>query len=54
MNVLLVSANVFKEPEPVFPLGCAYLISALRRQGHEVCFLDLLVSGSDPDAIKKK
>jgi radical SAM superfamily enzyme YgiQ (UPF0313 family) len=54
MNVLLVSANLFKEPEPVFPLGCAYLIAALKREGHEVSFLDLLFHGGAAEALKKK
>jgi radical SAM superfamily enzyme YgiQ (UPF0313 family) len=41
MRVLLISANVEKLPDPVAPLGLAYLSSALKFQGYEVQCLDL-------------
>jgi len=41
MRVLLISANVEKLPDPVAPLGLAYLSSALKCQGHDVRCLDL-------------
>src|SRR5260370_26496231 len=44
-KVLLVSANRCITPEPVFPLGLAYLNAALRQSGHETTWLDLLIDG---------
>jgi len=37
-RVLLLNANRCTTPDPVFPLGLAYLTAALRHAGHE-CFL---------------
>jgi len=42
-QILLVSANRCTTPEPVFPLGLAYVSAALRQAGHQVTWLDLLV-----------
>jgi radical SAM superfamily enzyme YgiQ (UPF0313 family) len=42
VRVLLISGNREMNPEPPFPLGCAYLVRALTDQGHEVSTLDLL------------
>jgi len=41
-RILLVSANRCANPDPVFPLGLAYLNAALRRAGHETVWLDVL------------
>jgi len=40
MRVLLVSANREQFPEPVFPLGAAYVASALLREGSQVRVFD--------------
>lgn len=45
LRVLLISANRCSRPDPVFPLGLAHLAAALRRAGHSVRWLDLLVEG---------
>jgi radical SAM superfamily enzyme YgiQ (UPF0313 family) len=42
LRVLLISGNREASPEPPYPLGCAYLVTALRDSGHEVHGLDLL------------
>lgn len=54
MKILLISTNIHREPEPVFPLGLAYLAAALKAKGHEASCLDLLRPGPDPEDIKKK
>lgn len=43
---LLVSANRTTLPYPVYPLGVAYLLGALREQGHQADHLDILASGN--------
>jgi radical SAM superfamily enzyme YgiQ (UPF0313 family) len=45
MRVLLISANTEKLPDPVFPLGAAYIAAVAAEHGHEIdtldcCFLD--------------
>jgi len=45
MNVLLVSANTEKIPDPVYPIGAAYVADAARRAGHEVAAVDLCFAG---------
>lgn len=45
MKVLLISPNREHIPDPVFPLGIAYVAAALKRRGHEVSVLDLCFSG---------
>lgn len=41
MRVLLVSANRERIPDPIFPLGLAYIAAAARQAGHEVAVADL-------------
>ncbi|NWF54580.1 MAG: radical SAM protein [Syntrophaceae bacterium] len=41
MRVLLISPNIEMLPDPVAPLGLAFLSSALKSCGQEVCCLDL-------------
>jgi len=41
MRVLLISPNIEMLPDPVAPLGLAFLSSALKSSGHEVRCLDL-------------
>jgi len=54
MNILLICANTHREPDPVFPLGPAYLKAALEDSGHVVRAVDLLTDGGEQDALKKK
>jgi radical SAM superfamily enzyme YgiQ (UPF0313 family) len=47
VRVLLISANTEKLPDPVFPLGAAYMAAVSAEHGHNVetldlCFLDAL------------
>ncbi len=39
-RILLISANRYATPEPVFPLGLAHLSAALRRAGHDTRWVD--------------
>jgi len=48
-RILLISANRCVNPDPVFPLGLAYLTAALRRAGHECVWLDSLVDAAHFD-----
>lgn len=41
MRVLLISANTEKLPDPVFPIGVAYMAAVAAEHGHEVDALDL-------------
>ncbi len=41
MRVLLVSANRERLPDPIFPLGLAYVAAAVRAAGHRVEVVDL-------------
>ena len=41
MRVLLISANREQIPDPIFPLGLAYIAAAARLQGHSVQVADL-------------
>jgi radical SAM superfamily enzyme YgiQ (UPF0313 family) len=63
LRVLLISANTEKLPDPVFPIGAAYMAAVAARHGHAVdtldlCFLDALqpaldakVDAVDPQVI---
>ncbi|MGA2174275.1 MAG: lipid biosynthesis B12-binding/radical SAM protein [Verrucomicrobiota bacterium] len=50
-NVLLISNNRCTTPDPVFPLGLAYLNSALRRAGHRTLWADSLAGGESLEAV---
>lgn len=52
MRVLLVSTNREALPDPVAPLGAAYVCAALKQAGHEVRFLDLMFSLDPVVSIK--
>ena len=41
MRVLLISANTERIPDPVYPIGPAYVGAAARRAGHDVHAVDL-------------
>jgi radical SAM superfamily enzyme YgiQ (UPF0313 family) len=41
MRVLLISANTEKLPDPVFPIGAAYMAAVAAEHGHDVDTLDL-------------
>ena len=53
MQLLLISANVEKLPDPVAPLGLAYLSAALKYQGHGVHCLDLCFEENIEEALDK-
>lgn len=53
MRVLLVSANVEKLPDPVVPLGLAYLSASLKGKGHEVHCLDLCFAEKVEETLKE-
>ena len=42
-KILLISNNRCTTPDPVFPLGLAYLSAALRRAGHQIHWVDSLI-----------
>jgi radical SAM superfamily enzyme YgiQ (UPF0313 family) len=50
MRVLLVSANTEKIPDPVYPIGAAYVGAAARRAGHEIETVDLCFA-ADPRGV---
>jgi radical SAM superfamily enzyme YgiQ (UPF0313 family) len=49
-KVLLISNNRCTTPDPVFPLGLAYLSSALRQAGHDTLWADILAGGENIEA----
>ncbi len=53
MRILLISPNMENLPDPVAPLGLAYLSSALKFQGYEVQCLDLCFVENWEEAIAK-
>ncbi|HEY3347411.1 MAG TPA: lipid biosynthesis B12-binding/radical SAM protein [Nitrospirota bacterium] len=52
MKVLMISTNRESLPDPVAPLGAAYVANALKEAGHEVKFLDLQFAIDLPVAVK--
>jgi radical SAM superfamily enzyme YgiQ (UPF0313 family) len=53
MRVLLISPNLEMLPDPVAPLGLAFLSSALKSAGHEVRCLDLCFEENIEQALEK-
>src|ERR1700687_3882355 len=63
LRVLLISANTEKLPDPVFPLGAAYMAAVAAQHGHgvetlDLCFLDGLhpaldekIGASEPQGV---
>jgi radical SAM superfamily enzyme YgiQ (UPF0313 family) len=54
MRVLLVSANRERIPDPIFPLGLAYVAAAAREAGHEVAVADLCFDPAPLQALTEK
>jgi radical SAM superfamily enzyme YgiQ (UPF0313 family) len=54
LRVLLISANTEKLPDPVFPIGAAYMAAVAERDGHSVDTLDLcFLDGPRPTLDEK-
>ncbi len=45
LSILLISTNQVVEPYPVYPLGVAHLMGALKEAGHQATHFDLLTKG---------
>jgi radical SAM superfamily enzyme YgiQ (UPF0313 family) len=54
MRVLLISANTEKLPDPVFPIGAAYMAAVAAEHGHEVETLDLCFEDAPAAALAAK
>ena len=54
MRVLLVSANRERIPDPIFPLGLAYVGAAARRAGHRVATADLCFARRPLQALRRQ
>lgn len=54
MRVLLVSANREQIPDPVFPLGLAYVAAAAQLAGHQVAVADLCFGRHPLAALKRQ
>jgi radical SAM superfamily enzyme YgiQ (UPF0313 family) len=54
MKILLISANREITPDPVAPIGLAYLASALEREGFSVGVLDLCFAEEISATIRRK
>jgi radical SAM superfamily enzyme YgiQ (UPF0313 family) len=50
-RILLLSANRCTTPDPVFPLGLAWLDAALRKAGHTCAWLDCLAQNAELEAL---
>ncbi len=53
-RILLISANRCTTPDPVFPLGLAYLNAALRQAGHQSFWLDRLGTQNGIEAVLQR
>ena len=54
MRLLLVSANRERIPDPIFPLGLAYIAAAARHAGHDIGVADLCFGRHPPSDLKKQ
>jgi radical SAM superfamily enzyme YgiQ (UPF0313 family) len=54
MRVLLISANTEKLPDPVFPIGAAYMAAVAVEHGHDVDTLDLCFLDAARPALEAK
>ena len=54
MRVLLVSANSERIPDPIFPLGLAYVAASARRAGHTIAVTDLCFGRHPLDDLRKQ
>ena len=52
MRVLLVSANREHLPDPIFPLGLAYIAAAVSKAGHEIDVADLCFGRRPLDELR--
>ncbi|VAW50429.1 Radical SAM domain protein [hydrothermal vent metagenome] len=52
MRVLLVSANREHLPDPIFPLGLAYIAAAVTKAGHEIDVADLCFGRNPLDELR--
>ncbi|MDT8317016.1 MAG: lipid biosynthesis B12-binding/radical SAM protein [bacterium] len=50
-NIVLISANITREPFSVYPLGMATVAYDLRKKGHAVSELDFLVEDQSMDSL---
>lgn len=46
-RLLMISTNLMDDPYPVYPLGANIVASAVRKAGHEVRLVDLMVDGEN-------
>ncbi|MBN1572368.1 MAG: cobalamin-dependent protein [Deltaproteobacteria bacterium] len=54
MRTLIVSANLEVTPDPVYPIGAAYVAAAVREAGHEVDILDVVFADDMAKAVGEK
>lgn len=54
LRVLLISANTEKIPDPVYPIGAAYMAAVAERAGHAVDTLDLCFSAAARTSVEEK
>ena len=54
LRVLLISANTEKLPDPVFPIGAAYMAAVAAQRGHTVDTLDLCFLDTVHPALQSK